>query len=165
MGESFMGKSGTESMLLPEQQQFFKGALGGGLGEQAGQMFQQYLQPQSQDDLQSAFQKGVVDPQLKTYQQDILPAIQERFVGQNASSSSAMNQALARSAEDFTTSLGGQYLPFMQGQQQNQLTAAGQAGGLAQQQTFQPFQKQGYGPDLMSALGEALKGLFSMFGK
>lgn len=128
----------------------------GGLGPQAGGAYSQFLQPQSQGDLQSAFQQGVVDPSLQQFTQQVIPGIQQRFVDANASSSSALNQALSSSAENLQTSLGGQYLNFMQGQQGNTLNALGQLGGLTGQRTFEPMvQQQGgiLGP-LIAALGQ-----------
>ncbi len=164
MGNTLMGSQGQTSLLSPDQQQFFSslfGGGGGGLGGQAGQAYQQFLQPQSQEDLQSGFQKGVVDPMLQTYEQQVVPALQQRFVDANASSSSAMNQALGQSAQDLTTSLGAQYLPYMQGQQQNTLQALSQVGGLAGQQTSQPYQQQGALPALFQGLGTAGAGAMS----
>lgn len=124
------------------------------------------MQPQSQEDLQSAFQKGVVDPSLQQYNQQVVPGIQQRFVDANASSSSALNQALASSAENLQTSLGGQYLNFMQGQQQNQLNALGQLGGLAGQRTFEPMiqQQQGILGPLIQALGQLGGGGIGLYG-
>ena len=125
----------------------------GGAGSQAGEAYGQFLQPQSQEDLQGAFQKGVVDPMMQTFQQQTLPGVQQRFVDANAGSSSALNQALSQSAENLTTSLGAQYLPFMQGQQQNTLSALGQLGGLAGAQSFQPHRQEGIAGDLLQTLG------------
>lgn len=132
----------------------------------AGQAYSQFLQPQSQEDLQSAFQTGVVNPLLQNYQQQILPAIQQRFVDANAGSSSALNQALSSSAQDLTTALGSQYIPFMQGQQQNTLAALGQLGGLGTQQTFQPMieQQQGLLNPLLGLGGQLGAPLIQNYG-
>lgn len=161
MGQTMMGSQGQTSLLSPEQQQFLGGALGGGIGGQAGQAYQQFLQPQSQEDMQGAFQKGVVDPMMQTYQQQTVPALQQRFVDANASSSSALNQALGQSAQDLTTSMGAQYLPFMQGQQQNTLQALSQLGGMAGQHTFQPYREQGILSPLLEMLGRLGGGFLS----
>lgn len=103
----------------------------------------------------AAFQKGVVDPTLQTYNQQVVPGIQQRFVDANASSSSALNQALAQSAGDLSTSLGSQYLQYQQGQQQNTLNALAQLGGLAGQRSFEPIvsQQQGILGPLIGGLG------------
>jgi len=160
MGQTMMGSQGQTSLLSPEQQQFLGGSLGG-MGGQAGQAFQQFLQPQSQADLQSSFQQGVVDPMMQTYEQQTVPALQQRFVDANASSSSALNQALGQSAQDLTTSLGSQFLPFIQGQQSNTLQALNQLGGMAGQKTFQPTQTQGLLSSILEMLGNLGGGLLS----
>jgi len=64
------------------------------------------------------FQQGVVDPAMRTYEQDILPSIQQRFTDTNAGSSSALNQALVRSSEDLSSVLGSQRIGYQQGQEQ-----------------------------------------------
>jgi len=153
MGQTMMGSQGQTSLLSPEQQQFLGGALGG-IGGQVGQSYQQFLQPQSQEDLQGAFQTSVVDPMMQTYEQQTVPALQQRFVDANASSSSALNQALGQSAQDLTTSLGSQFLPFMQGQQRNTLQAMNQLGGLGGQQTFQPTRQEGLASPLIDAIAK-----------
>ncbi len=148
-----LGGQGSTNLLTPEQMQFLSSSLGG------GGAYSQFLQPQSQEDLQSAFQKGVVDPQMQIYNQQTVPGLQQRFVDAGAGSSSAMNQALASSAQDLQTSLGAQYLPFMQGQQQNTLSALGQLGGMAGARTFEPYQQQGALPGLAQGAGQGAVGL------
>ena len=134
----------------------------------------------------SAFKTGVVDPMMMNYNQQVLPGLQQRFVDQNAGSSSALNQALAQSAGDLTTQMGSLYLPFMQNQQNIRFNAAqGNAalsnpymdkyktqfggrtaalsglGGLAGQQTFTPMihQTEGIAGPLIGAAGAAGAGL------
>lgn len=111
--------------------------------------------------MQSAFQKGVVDPTMQTYNQQVVPGLQQRFVDANAGASSALNQALSQSANDLSTSLGSQYLQYQQGQQQNTLNALGQLGGLAGQRTFEPMinQQQGILGSLLGAGGQIGAGL------
>lgn len=92
---------------------------------------------------------------MQTYNQQIIPGIQQRFVDANASSSSALNQALTQSATDLGTMLGSQQLDFFKQQQANQLSALSGLGGLAGQQTFTPLisQKQGILGSLIGAAG------------
>ena len=103
------------------------------------------------------FQQTTIDPALQALQQQILPAIQQRFADANASSSSALNQALAQTATDLSTSLGSQFGQFAQGQQQLQQGARGQALPFLTQPTFQPVleQKQGILGPLIGAAGQA----------
>lgn len=92
---------------------------------------------------------------MQTYNQQIIPGIQQHFVDANASSSSALNQALTQSATDLGTMLGSQQLDFFKQQQANQLSALSGLGGLAGQQTFTPLmsQKQGILGPLIGASG------------
>jgi hypothetical protein len=90
-----------------------------------------YRQMMGQGDDQAAFKTGVIDPMMQQYNQQVLPATQQRFVDANAGSSSALNQALASGANDLTTQMGSMYLPFMQNQQQMRLAAAQGYAGLA----------------------------------
>jgi len=138
-------QEGIANLLTPEQQQFLSGILGGGTGQAAGSAYQSFLQPSGGQQTQDIFNQSVVNPAMLNYQQQILPAIQQRFVDSNAGSSSALNQALAQSATDLTTQLGSQYGNFYQNQQSNQLNALGQLGGQAGQRTFQPLINQSSG--------------------
>src|SRR5690554_228732 len=144
MGKTMMGRTehkGNVSMLTPEQQQQFSSFLTG-LGPQAQQTFQNFLQPMSQEDMDAVFQKSYVDPAMQAYQQKMIPAIQQSFADANAASSSALNQALAQSAGDLSTSLGSQYGQFFQNQQQQQLQALSQYLPLLTGQTFSPMISQ-----------------------
>lgn len=93
---------------------------------------------------------------MMSFEQDVLPSIYESFGDQNAGSSSALNQALARSARDLTTSLGSQFGNFYQQQQQNQLGALGTLSGIIGQRQMQPIIQQGYNPlgDIIGAGGQ-----------
>ena len=93
---------------------------------------------------------------MQALQQKILPGIQQRFSDLNAGSSSALNQALAQSATDLSTSLGSQYGQFLQGQQGRQLQALSQFLPMLTQQTFQPQfqQNQGILGPLLQAGGQ-----------
>lgn len=54
------------------------------------------------------FNQNVKNPALKTWEQDILPQIQEKFISNNAGSSGAANRAIARSGADLNADLSGQ---------------------------------------------------------
>lgn len=141
-------------MLTPEQQQLFSQSIQQ-LGPDFLQSMQGFLQPQSQEDMQAAFQQSYVDPAMQTFEQQVVPGIQQRFVNEGAGSSSALNQALAQSAGDLTTSLGAQFGQYQQNQQQMQQNAIGQFLPLMSQQTFNPqFQEQqGLAGPLINAIG------------
>jgi hypothetical protein len=103
----------------------------------------QLLQGFDQTQLMDFYQKGLVNPAIQTYQEQVLPSIQERFIDANAGSSSALNQALAKSATDLSSGLSGQLAGLLyQGQQQgaqNQLGALNQILSLLGQRTFDPI--------------------------
>ena len=157
MGKTLMGETtqqGNISMLTPEQQQLFSQALGQ-LGPDFLSTFSSFLQPQGAQDYQDVFQQSFVDPAMQALQTQIAPAIQQRFADANAGSSSALNQALAQSATDLSTSIGSQYGQFLQGQQGQQLGALGQFLPLLGQQTFSPLiqERQGILGPLIQAGG------------
>lgn len=79
--------------------------------------FTQGLRYKLDENFEDQFQKGVVDPAMKTYRQDILPELEQRYSDIGAGSSSALNQALIRSSEDLSNLLAGQRIGY-QGQQQ-----------------------------------------------
>lgn len=157
MGKTVKGGSTHEKnvkLLTHDQRKF----LGNILKDSRRPAQKSYLdllkKPQYPDEqfLLDSFQKGIADPLMQNYNQQILPSIQQRFVDANAGSSSALNQALAQSAKDLSTQMGQFYLPFLgsqqqfyQQQQQNRLSALAGLGGLAGQQTFQPIVSQQQG--------------------
>lgn len=142
-------------MLTPEQQQLYSGTLGQS-GPAFQQAYSQFLQPMDLGAQQDIFQQAYVNPAMQAYQQQILPAIQERYADANAGSSSALNQALAQSAQDLSTSLGSQFGQFYQQQQANQLAALGGFQNLLSQQTFSPLiqERQGILPGVLEMIGQ-----------
>lgn len=142
--------------MTPEQQGFLSNILGG-IGPQAAQTYQGLLGGQTMEDQQALFQQSYIDPAMQALQQQIAPAIQQRFADANAGSSSALNQALSQSATDLSTALGSQFGQFQQQQQTNQLSALSGLGGLAGMSTFQPVlsQQQGLAGPLLQAGGQA----------
>jgi len=142
-------------MLTPEQQALFSSFLTG-LGPDAMATFGNLLQPMGQEQMDEVFQKAYVDPAMQTFEQQMIPAIQQRFTDSNAGSSSALNQALAQSAGDLSTALGSQYGQFFQNQQQQQLQAINQFLPLLTGQTFSPLiqQQSGILGPLIGAAGQ-----------
>jgi hypothetical protein len=105
-------------------------------------------------DLNEQFQQSVVDPAMLAYSQDIIPGIQERFGG-DTSTSSALNQTLAQSAEILGTQLGSQFGQFAQNQQTNQMQALTPLlqAMLGQQVENVVTQKSGWLDPLLGAAG------------
>lgn len=125
----------------------------------AGNAYKQLLEGNGAG-FEDQFQQGVVDPAMKTYSQDILPAIEQRFTDANAGSSSALNQALSKSSEDLTSMLGGQRIQYQQGQQQ--LQQQGQLGALGQ--IMQMLNARKFDPIVQGPQGGMLKDLIGAAG-
>lgn len=156
MGKTLTGKTKIKQAPLQSkaqrkaQESILKG-LTPGFKSTLGSFFTQ----SSPDELQDIFQQSYVQPALMALEQQIAPAIQQRFVDANAGSSSALNQALAQSARDLSTALGSQYGQFVQNQSTQQLQALGVFAPLLTGQTSAPIaqQKQGLLGPLLQAGG------------
>jgi len=130
---------GSTDLMTSEQKKFLAKTLNK-LGPQSIDLFQDLLgggNAQQLPGYEDQFQQGVVKPSLKTYQQEILPALEQRYADIGATSSSAFNQALQKSAEDLSDLLSGQRIAYQQGQQnfqlgQRQLSQQAQMGALQQ---------------------------------
>lgn len=154
MGSTLMGgakHSGNVQLQTQGQQDLLESIIGQA-GPGAMQAYQQMLQPGGYDDL---FQQSVVDPAMLAYEQQALPAIQQRFVDAGAGSSSALNQALGQSAADLSTMIGQQAGQFYQNQQSNQLSTLQLLNQLIGQQTFEPMvaQQSGLAGPMIGAAG------------
>lgn len=157
MGKTLMGSTkhvGNVSTMTPEQEGFLQ-QIFGQLGQPGVETLGQFLQPYDPEQFQGLFQQAFIDPALLSYEQQVLPAIQQRFVDANAGSSSALNQALAQSATDLSTMLGSQMGQFYQNQQANQLSAVSGLLSALGQRSFEPMvqQRQGILGPLIQAGG------------
>lgn len=130
--------------MTKEQEKLLKKTLGGVSGD-FGNVLMQLLQGGEGQDgsFEDQFQKGVVDPAMKTYNQDILPGLEQRYSDAGAGSSSALNQALVRSSEDLSSLLSGQRIGYQaqqQGMRQNAQNSALQTiMSLMGQKAYQPI--------------------------
>lgn len=61
---------------------------------------------------------ALVKPAMQTWEKEIVPQVQEKFIGQNAGSSGAANRAIANSAEDVMSNLNSQLANAMYGEKQ-----------------------------------------------
>ena len=176
MGKTMLGSSKHEkdiNMLTKDQSRFLSSVLSPGTASKAKRNYQQFLESGIDYGIEDmlaadpeAFKKGVVDPMMQQYNQQVLPATQQRFVDANAGSSSALNQALASGANDLTVQMGQMYLPFLQNKEEmradlykqqnaNRLTALSGLNSLAGQQTFTPLisKREGIAGPLINAAG------------
>lgn len=58
--------------------------------------------------IQEWYKDALVTPAMAEWEKNVAPAVQEKFISQNAGSSGAANRAIAGSAEDLMTSLNAQ---------------------------------------------------------
>jgi len=130
--------------MTREQEKLLKGALGKNGGQFSDVIAQLLGGGEGQGgSFEDQFQQGVVDPALQTYNQDILPALEQRYADAGAGSSSALNQALIKSSDDLTNLLSSQRIGY-QGQQQQMRQSAQNSAlqtilGLMGQKAFQPI--------------------------
>ena len=161
MGKTLLGSPGkqigTTNLQTPEQQSFLGQSLG--QTDRAQGALGNLLQPFSED----FFQRSVIDPAQKTFQQQTLPGIGQQFASEGGTSSSALNQALAQASQDLAGSLADKRLGLQQLQGQQNQGALNLLGGLSGQRTFEPnFQgpQEGLLGSIISALGAAAGGAF-----
>lgn len=145
MGRTMMGgvtHEGNVDLLNPQQQNFLSQILG--RSNDPGQF-------------NDMFQKSFVDPSIQNLQRQVIPAIQESFLGLDESGSSALNRALAQSATDVATNLGSQQM-----NQYNQQISQGLQG--LQTNAFMPLinQQQGLLPGILNALAGGTGAFFGM---
>jgi hypothetical protein len=120
--------------MTKQQQQFLQQLLSG-QGQNAQNATGQLLEGGNEEQ----FQKGIIDPAMRTYEQQMLPAIQQRFGDANAGSSSALNQALVSSAGDLSNTLAGQRINYDQMKGNQQMGALQQMMSLLGQRQFEPI--------------------------
>ena len=68
--------------------------------------------------IQTWYQDALVNPAMSTWEQSVVPQVQEKFIGQNAGSSGAANRAIAGSAENMMTGLNAQLANALFGEKQ-----------------------------------------------
>lgn len=144
------GKTGSTSNYSTQQKAFIEQMLKD-LGPDAMGLLKDALGPYDPAKYESVFQKVVVDPAMQDYSQRVVPTIQQRYVDQGAGRGSALNLALADSANDLTTQLGAQYGNFFQGQQDRQMQALQAMLGQSMTPTKIPTQTQGWLGPLLGA--------------
>lgn len=160
--ELLFGKSPKikqQQLLNPSQQQLFSNVVGS-LGGQAGQGFDYLSRILSQDPEQI---REFEVPTLRSFQEETIPSILERFSGMGARSSSGLNQALARAGERLQESLGAQRA----GLQQSAASQLFNLLGIGLQPTTQPYIRQGtsgLSPFIGSALASIGGPAFSALG-
>lgn len=64
------------------------------------------------------YQNALVQPAMQAWQEDVVPTINESFIGQNAASSGAAPRAITKSAEDLMSGLNSEYANALFGEKQ-----------------------------------------------
>ncbi len=108
------------------------------------------------------FQKGVVNPALKNFQENILPQIQEKFIAGNQVLGSGMRNAQIRASTDLQDKLAQLMYQAQQQHQQNKLTGINQVLGRP---SLENVYKQGNPGPVESAFAGALPSSFEMLAK
>jgi len=149
---------GTNSELLnllsPEQQQFLSKLLGSqtqNANNAFGNFFQQYSPSQYNDFYNESF----VQPAQKVLAEQIIPQLKEAL-GQDQSSSGALNRALTQASSGVATGLGQNMLNQYNQSQTNRLGALNTFSGIGTARTQEPIvhQKSGILPAILSAVGQ-----------
>lgn len=66
--------------------------------------------------IQEWYQDALVVPAMKNWENNVVPTVQEKFIGQNAASSGGANRAIAGSASDMMTDLNSQLASMLLGE-------------------------------------------------
>jgi len=147
---------GKTNLMTPQQTEYLNLLMA--LGPEAQGSLLQLLSPYSEE----MFQESIVAPAMQDYQQQLLPMLQQQFENANASSSSALNQALAQSAGDMSKLLSGQRLGLQQNMAQRQLGGLGVLGSALGARQFDPIvqgPQRGLAGDLIPAAASLFGGL------
>lgn len=75
------------------------------------------------------FQKGVSQPALKQFEEQIMPQLQEKFIGRNQALSSGFQNAATKAGADLQSQLASLLYQAQQSQKQNRLSGLGSALG------------------------------------
>lgn len=107
---------------------------------------------------EEAFKKGVSDPALKNFTENILPQIQEQFIAGNAVQGSGLQRAQVKGATDLQSKLAELMYGAMQKQNENRL---GGLGLINSAQGKQSYVKEGS----KGLFNSAIEGLSGAVGK
>lgn len=117
---------------------------------------------------QAEFEKGVTQPALQNFKENILPMINEKFIGANQVGGSGMQKAQMKGATDLQSALAR--LMYDAQQQQKQQRAQGVSGLYNRQAIENEYQKghpgalAEFGTELFKAAGKRIGSLGSNSG-
>ena len=85
---------------------------------------------------EDAFKKGVSDPALKNFTENVLPQIHEQFISANSAQSSGLQRAQVKGATDLQSKLAELMYGAQQQQKQNQLSGLGLINNAQGKQSY-----------------------------
>jgi hypothetical protein len=110
---------------------------------------------------EDSFNKGVTEPALKNFKENILPMLQEKFIAGNQVLGSGLQNAQVKAAGNLQDQLAQLMYQAQQGQQQNKLAGI---NSLLGRNTFENVYKQGSTGLVPGVLQGATQGLGQGFG-
>lgn len=136
-GEALFGKSGKvkQKSTLDKGQQELWDLISEGLKTGEGPL-KDILGQFNQEE----FEKGVSQPAIKNFQENILPMLQEKFIGNNQALSSAFGKAKLKAGTDLQSKLAELMYQAQQQQKQNRIGGLNTAIG---KQTVENVYKPG----------------------
>lgn len=105
---------------------------------------------------EESFQKGVVNPALKNFQDNILPMLQEKFISGNQVGGSGMQRGFQKAGVDLQSELAKLMYQAQQDQLKNRLSAA---QGITGQRAVENIYQQGNMGAIPAFLQGAGKGI------
>lgn len=105
---------------------------------------------------QEAFQEGITQPALRQFQEEILPAIQEKFISGNQVGGSGMNRAALKAGTDLQSRLAQLMYDAQQRHQQTQLSGIQTALGTRPFENMYQQGQTGIVPSLAQGVTQAL---------
>lgn len=109
---------------------------------------------------QEQFDKGITQPSLKLFQEEILPQLQEKFIAGNQALGSGMRRAQIKAATDQQNKLAELMYQAQQGALQNKLSAASLSLGTKPFENIYkpgtPGALQGFAEGLGKSVGNAI---------
>jgi len=157
-GQITPGPSGLQGQAFGQISDILgTGGQFGGLAQAGAGTLQDLLKPFDPTLSMQAWEKGVKEPAMRTWKEEMMPGIMEKYAGANALESSGMRKELVGGGEKLGADISGQLAQILlqqQGQtQQTQLGAAGLGQQYAQmplQQAMQGLQAGGTERDILS---------------
>ncbi len=151
------GKNKQLSLQTPEQQELTRliidGLKGGGEGP-LKELFGAFNPAE--------FDKGVTQPALKNFKENILPSLQEKFIAGNQVGGSGMQNAQNKAGVDLQSKLAELMYGAQQGQKQNQLQGVNSALGVKPfENVYKPATQgvlQGFAQGAGNAAGKYIAG-------